>query len=206
MSSYLKGDPPSCALLFSRKGVSRAPLFFSDRFWILERSFMKRPKLGRCFCLRAADITSLQIFWWSIGDNLSRNTGLASLKVPHLFKPGYCDRFGYYTQIFVRFIALIGLLCLVSWIIQTAHVVKGINSALQSLELQGQQILNSMGPWTESFNTRKPKSNIYFDGKSAFIGHSLVYDCSELQSFFSFGSNLTTLCPLTYAIGRFRFV
>ena len=49
---------------------------------------MKRPKLGRCFCLRAADITSLQIFWWSIGDNLSRNTGLASLKVPSPVQTG----------------------------------------------------------------------------------------------------------------------
>jgi hypothetical protein len=63
----------------------------------------------------------------------------------HLLKPGYKDRFSYYTQMFALFIAVIGLVSVVLSIIQTAYTIKGVNIALASFELQRLQLLNSTG-------------------------------------------------------------
>jgi hypothetical protein len=54
----------------------------------------------------------------------------------HLFKPAYKDRFSYYTQMFALFIAVIGLVGIVLSIIQTAYATKGVQIALEALELQ----------------------------------------------------------------------
>ena len=40
-----------------------------------------------------------------------------------LFKPGYADRFTYYTQLFALFIAIIGALGVILSIVQTAYAV-----------------------------------------------------------------------------------
>ena len=58
-----------------------------------------------------------------------------ALTFKHLFKPGYNDRFTYYTQMFALTIAIIGLLGLILSVVQTAYTIKGINVALQSLEV-----------------------------------------------------------------------
>lgn len=63
----------------------------------------------------------------------------------HLLKPGYKDRFFYYTQMFALFIAVIGLVTVVLAIIQTAYTVKGVDIGLASFELQ-MQLLNSTSP------------------------------------------------------------
>jgi hypothetical protein len=61
----------------------------------------------------------------------------------HLFKPGYKDSFTYYTQMFALFIAGLGLLGVILSIIQTAYTIKAVKIALEALEIQKQQLLNS---------------------------------------------------------------
>jgi hypothetical protein len=70
--------------------------------------------------------------------------------IGQLFKPGYTDRFTYYTQRFALFvagmslvIALFGLFGIGLVAVQTAYAVKTFNIALESLELQKQQLSNS---------------------------------------------------------------
>lgn len=70
--------------------------------------------------------------------------------IRQLFKPGYTDRFTYYTQRFALFvagmslvIALFGLFGIGLVAVQTAYAVKAFNVALESLELQKQQLSNS---------------------------------------------------------------
>jgi hypothetical protein len=61
----------------------------------------------------------------------------------HLFKPGYKDRFNYYTQMFALFIAGLGLLGVILSMIQTAYAIVAVKIALEALEIQKQQMLNA---------------------------------------------------------------
>jgi len=44
-------------------------------------------------------------------------------RIQDLFKPGYGDRFTYYTQLFALFVAIIGTLGVILSIVQTAYAV-----------------------------------------------------------------------------------
>jgi hypothetical protein len=61
----------------------------------------------------------------------------------HLFKPGYKDRFTYYTQMFALFIAGLGLVGVILSMIQTAYAIVAVKIAREALEIQKQQLLNS---------------------------------------------------------------
>jgi hypothetical protein len=70
--------------------------------------------------------------------------------IRQLFKPGYTDRFTYYTQRFALFvagmslvIALFGVFGIGLVAVQTVYAVKTYSIALESLELQKQQLSNS---------------------------------------------------------------
>jgi hypothetical protein len=72
--------------------------------------------------------------------------------IQQLFKPGYTDRFTYYTQRFALFVAGMSLLIALFGVfgiglvaVQTAYAIKAVNVALESLELQKQQLSNSTG-------------------------------------------------------------
>jgi len=54
-----------------------------------------------------------------------------------LFKPGYGDRFNYYTQLFALFIAIVGTLGVILSIVQTAYAVLVANDNSVETEIVG---------------------------------------------------------------------
>jgi hypothetical protein len=81
-------------------------------------------------------------------------------RVKNLRRPGYGDRFTYYTQCFALGIAVIGLIGLVSSILQTAYAIKAYNDslavALQSLEIS----VKSLNVSLEALALQKRSMNI----------------------------------------------
>jgi hypothetical protein len=65
-------------------------------------------------------------------------------RLGHLVKPGYTDRFSYYTQMFAVLIAIVGLLGLFLSVIQTAYAIISYRDSLevarQSLEVSIQAL------------------------------------------------------------------
>lgn len=63
-------------------------------------------------------------------------------RISDLLKPGYGDRFNYYTQLFALFIALIGVIGVTVSIIQTAYTIKATND--NSLEIVILEVLSTL--------------------------------------------------------------
>ena len=63
-------------------------------------------------------------------------------KARDIFKPGYGDRFNYYTQLFALFIAVIGAIGVILAIIQTAYAI--VVAKDNSVELAVQNVSSAL--------------------------------------------------------------